>query len=75
MFGQQFKSDGEEGEGPKPFRPHGDIGLPDVEKESLLEMGHQLIITCILMICFVVYETWQEHKHFKFGIALAKLFL
>ena len=47
------------GDGPPPYDPHGDIGKPELSQdETILEFVHELIITCVLMTIFVLFETW-----------------
>ena len=64
------------GGGPPTYDPHGDVGKPVLsEGESLVQFIHELIITCVLMSVFVMFETWQEHKHCRFGHAAGLVFL
>ena len=64
------------GDGPPPYDPHGTVGKPEINAdETILEFVHELIITCVLMTVFVLFETWQHHKHCRFGHAAGLIFL
>ena len=50
-------------------------GTTDLEKDLLIGQLHMLVVTCIMMAIYILAETFQEHKHIKFGHASTVLMI